>query len=454
MTHELESAFDAFLSRRGRGDSGTSSIVSASSSSAGNSNGHERRRTARRLERILSQMEAYCIHEHTGYTALDQEILQETSPLFVEILTVEEDKRAMSADQHDWINEEVSQLYAQASISAVHLLSLVELDDHLVDGLLNRVGEELFLQQQSPYSTLLVSLMKLLHRQLDERPSLPLLSSHDCLWLVTTMTDKCITDLKTSVTDEQGGALAMRCFLIHVLRHMASLKEEHETMHDWCKAHLVAVDPADVVRETTSFFQHLATLGEETLESVLDLIVDKADIDTILNHASSALTMAGILEKSFALSFVKTMRSLFVGLVNAIVHHHNHHQSHQSLALILALASKVLPTAAHDDKAVQQAAGLVLYLALGHEGITEDVAFLLDFCSEYIPSALLASLVLPTGGNNAKETTVRLVQSCPMTSPWNHIIGRKIPITDNPIESSDRILQTYAHQFVPAMHKP
>jgi hypothetical protein len=56
-------------------------------------------------------MEAYCIHEHTGYTALDQEILQETSPLLVEILTVEEDKRAMSADQHDWINEESSHSY-------------------------------------------------------------------------------------------------------------------------------------------------------------------------------------------------------------------------------------------------------------------------------------------------------------------------------------------------------
>lgn len=447
MMHELESAFDAFLSRQ-RGASGTSSIVSASSSSGGNSTGHERRRTTRRLERSLSQMEAYCLQEHTGYTALDQEILQETSSLLVEILTVEENKRAMSADQQDWINEEVSQLYAQASISAVHLLSLVDLDDHHVDALLNRVGEELFQQQQSPYSTLLVSMMQLLHRQLDERPSLPLLSSHDCLWLVTTMTEKCITDLKTSVPDEQSGALGMRCFLIQFLRHMTSLKEEHETMHDWCKAHLVVGDPADVVQETTSFFRYLATLGEETLESVLDLMVDTADIVTILNHASSALTMAGILENSFALSFVKTMRSLFVGLVNAVVQQNYH----QSLDLILALTRKVLPTAARDDKAVQQAAGLVLYLALGHEGVTDDVTFLLDFCSDYIPSALLASLVLPTRGN-ANETTVRLVQTCPIASPWNYIIGRKIPIADHPIDSADRALQTYANQFVPAIHK-
>ena len=457
LTQELERSFEAFLSRQGgsttgAGASAMSSIVSSSSSSG--NNGHELRRTARRLERSLTQMEAYCCcQQDVGYSSIDQEILQHASHLLADILTLDEDKRTI-VDQQDWMHQDILQLYEQACVSAVHLLSLVGLEDAHVDALLDRVGEELYKQNSPSYSPLLVSLMKLLDRHLQETPILPLLSDQDSIWLTTIMTTKCIKDLKTPTTMADEGSFAMRSFLVHFLRHICSLKDDHDTIHDWYKMQVMdATTPEDAAHETNSFFRQLETLGQETLESVLDLLIDTTSITTILNHAASAMTMVEVLEKGFGLSFVKNLRSLFVGLVNAVVQH----KSDQALDLVLPLAQKVLKTtAARDDKAVQHAASMILYLTLGHEGVTEDASFLLEqVCSNnIIPSALLASLLLPTAGD-AKETIMRLVQACPTTnSPWNHIIARKIPATQGrPIDTADRVLQVYAHQYVPTNNK-
>ena len=148
------------------------------------------------------------------------------------------------------------------------------------------------------------------------------------------------------------------------------------------------------------------------------------------------------LEQGFGLSFADNLRSLFIGLVNSVVEHpHN-----QGYDLILPLASKVLPTTARDDKPARHAATMVLYLALGHDGLTDDASFLLELCPDFVPSVLLTSLLLPTAGDT-KEACSRLVTACPADSPWNHIIARKIPITGHPVDVADRALQIYAQQY-------
>jgi hypothetical protein len=438
LAHEVELAFEAFVFQR-MGESGTASIVSSSSSSGGNCNGHKHRRAVRQLQRSLSKMEAYAFHEEAQHTAIDEEILEEATHVLVDIVTVDESLRILS-DHHDWMGQEVVQLYEQGCVIAVHLLSLTGLHDTHAVALLDRVSEEIFKQSAPPYSPLLVSLMQLLHNHLQLFPNLPLLSTKDSIWLVSLATTRCIRDLRARVVDD--GPFAMRCFLAHFLRHIASLKDDHESMREWHEKVLLEFGTEDASRQSVSFFCNVISLGEETLESVLDLVADKADAASIIHQAASALTMVDILENGFSLSFEENLRSLFVGLVNFIVQ-----QPHdQGYDLILPLARKILPTVARNDKPVHQAAAMALYLALGHEGLTDEADFLVKFCSECVPSALLTSLLLPTAGDT-KEMCKRLVTVCPVDSPWNYIIARKIPITGHPVDVADRALQIYAHQY-------
>ena len=438
LAHEVEVAFEAFLSNR-VGGNGNASIVSTSSSSGGNCNGHEDRRTVRQLQRSLAKMEAYAFHVEVEYSSIDQEILQEATHVLVDIVTVDENLR-MQPDHHGWIGQEATQLYEQGCVVAVHLLSLTRLQETHVDVLLDRVTEELFQQTSQPYSPLLVSLMQLLHQHLQLCPILPLISTKDILWLVSLVTTRCIRDIKTTTSTE--GPFAMRCFLLHFLRHITSLKEDHETMREWHEKVLFESGSEDASHESMSFFRDLINLGEETLESVLDLVAEKSDVVHVIHQAASALTMVDILEDGFGLCFADNLRSLFVGLVNCIVE-----QPHdQGYDLILPLARKVLPTTAHDDKPIHHAATMVLYLALGYNGLPDDASFLVQFCSDVVPSVLLTSLLLPTAGDT-KEVCSRLVTACPADSPWNHIIARKIPITGHPVDAADRVLQIYAQQY-------
>jgi hypothetical protein len=384
-------------------------------------------------------MEAYVFHDEARFTSIDQEILQEATHVLVDIVTVEENLRIIS-DHRDWMGQEVTQLYEQGCVIAVHLLFLIGLQDTHVDVLLDRVSEELFQQNAAPYSPLLVLLMQLLHQHLQINPVLPVLSTDDSLWLVSLMTTRCIRDLKTRSSDD--GPFAMRSFLVHFLRHLATLKEDHETIEEWHEKALQESNLGDVPHQCVSFFRDLISLGEETIESVLDLVADMTDVASIIDQAACALTMVDVLEEGFGLHFADNLRSLFVGLVNSIVQHPHD----QSSALLLPLARKVLPTAAHDDKLVHDAAAMVLYLTLGHDGLSDDSSFLVEFCSNYVPSALLASLLLPTAGD-AKETHSRLVNASPADSPWNRIIARKIPIARHPVDATDRALQVYANQY-------
>ena len=434
LTHDVQVAFDDFFAQR----SGASSIVSGSSSSGDNSDGHEHRRMVRRLERSLSRMEAFAFNCEAQFTAIDQDILQEATHLFVDIVTIEDSVRKF-ADQQDWIQQEGAQLYEQCCVIAAHLLSLTRLQDAHVDALLDRVSDELFQQKTPPYSTLLVALLQLLHQHLEVRLTLTSLSTQDCLWYVSFVTTKCINDLKSLSTCK--GPFAMRCFLVHFLRHLVSLKEENETMLEWYNAWISSYSD-DVSNESKLFFNDLKTLGEETLESVLDLLGETSDLESVLDQTTSALALVEILEVGFALDFEKNLRSLFVGFVNSIVQNQHKH----GLTLTMRLARRILPTTDRDNKAVQNAAAMVMFMLLEHDGDADGARDLIGFCSEFIPSALLTSILLPTT-LDSKTIMSSLLDACPTDSPWNHIIARKIPTNCRPVDATDRALQAFSHRF-------
>lgn len=476
-----------------------------------NSHSHQVRRAARRLERSLTQMELFWFQEQASTisisdhatTRLDQDLLQDvTTPFLVKLLTCN-DVLALQ----------------QASTSALRLLSLVVLeDDSHVDALLDRLGYELMTTTTSSYSPFLMGLMQLLDRHLHERAAvagtsmlllLPLLAARDAQALVSFCVTKCVNDLvgmQQQQNDHAAGCLALRSLLVHFLRHVVHLapaNQEQErdgapTMRDWWMQQLLmenqqhgAADEhaitAMIRAETNKFFRQLETLGQETLESVLDILVDSnttgTSLETILAYSTAALELAHVLENDFDLhgSFDTTKQSLLVSLTETIVASSSSRQQPNAdpgmvpaaLELLVSLAKEVLSTgtsSACHDNGVQKAVTMILFLSLNTshcDGMTEDLELLWMATTgnastqpngdDSLPlSLLLTTLLLPTSaGSNWKESAARLIvatgehqQTQSRSSPWHHIVSRKIaPSGGGSAGGVDGILKEYAAKY-------
>jgi hypothetical protein len=367
----------------------------------------------------------------------------------------------------------------------------------------------------------------LLNRHLQERSCassgnntnlLPLLVARDAQALVTFCVTKCVDDLIAMQQQNDhavAGCLALRSLLVHFLRHvvhLAAINDDQQQqqldasganppamMREWWmqqlfmdNQHGAAADEhgiaATIRAETNQFFRQLETLGQETLESVLDVLVDSSNstnnvsLETILSYSTAALELTHVLENDFELhgSFDTTKQSLLVSLTEIIVvqlantiRHDNPGMVPAALELLVSLAKQVLATGttASHDKSVQNAVTMILYLSLNnsHGSMTEDLESLWVAItsnsvspqqqskdSDSLPlSLLLTTLLLPTSaGNNWKESAARLIvstageqqQAASCSSPWHHIVSRKIAPSGSG-GGADGILQAYARKY-------
>jgi hypothetical protein len=444
LTQEVYHSFEAFYAFKAEG-SGTRNFSTDSISNSTNAKAHELRRIMRRLERSLSQLEAYCYTNDLKLTFEEQQILQEATPILLGIATAES-IQCLKSGLMDWMHDETIQIQENLFVISIKLLFLVEMEDSDADALLDRLGEELFRQQTASYSTSLVELMKLLHLRWKNYSLIPNISDDDCLWLVTIMTRKLINELKLVTHEREDFVLCN--LLTDFLQHLTCVAKVYQSMRDWYASCIASPNGSVSPEEIETFFVDLNTLGQELIESLLDLCGTDDANEFILSQAESTVALAEVLELGFQLNFGKHLRSLFVALVNTCIDRRIENAS----SILISIARKVLISLDSLDHSVKNAAAMLLYITLNSHEKTQDLSFLYEACQDYLPSVLMTSLILPIAGD-VEETQLRLVQLCPKSSPWNSIVARNVTIPDIVKTHTDKALQNFVCKYAPFSKK-